>query len=451
MLPDVPRRVGPVTGLGISRVDFDFKIFASSNVLVIRTSKAGVDKTLKEGEDYTVTWDEDQTANIGGYITLDEFLADGESVTILSNVAYTQELDLHAEGDFNPNDINVNFDRTEAQIQQLKEKLSRAAVAPASSGMEGDEYGEILLANSTKSGEYAAQAQAAVEKAQAAVEKAQAAADTATSALESEADDQIEEIAQFAQGQIAAILDSTNALLAEQLDRINSTANSALTLNRLLCSEAVKTFNVDTASGSTITLPSGIQYVVGMNHLRLSLNGTILYPEQQYEEVGQTSHLSTQVKLLFPVKANDRLEVWVIPLGGTVDEETGEVTPEAGVACNAETWTLTAAITAGTAITLPNSMKYVAGKKHLRLSWNGILLIPVIDWNETGVTGTESTQIKVNFNLEAGDALNAWTVPYDHGEASTTEARLSALEDSLADLSARVVYKESNKESNNGS
>lgn len=437
MLPDVPRRVGPVTGLGISRVDFDFKIFASSNVLVIRTSKAGVDKTLKEGEDYTVTWDEDQTANIGGYITLDEFLTDGESVTILSNVAYTQELDLHAEGDFNPNDINVNFDRTEAQIQQLKEKLSRAAVAPASSGMDGDEYGEILLENSTKSGEYAAQAQAAAEK-------AQASADIATSALESAADDQIEEIAQFAQGQIAAILDSTNALLAEQLDRINSAANSALTLNRLLCSEAVKTFNVDTASGSTITLPSGIQYVVGMNHLRLSLNGTILYPEQQYEEVGTASHLSTQVKLLFPVKANDRLEVWVIPLGGTVDEETGEVTPEAGVACNAETWTLTAAITAGTAITLPNSMKYVAGKKHLRLSWNGILLIPVIDWNETGVTGTESTQIKVNFNLEAGDALNAWTVPYDHGEASTTEARLSALEDSLADLSAKVVYKESN-------
>ena len=103
--------------------------------------------------------DEDQTANIGGYITLDEFLTDGESVTILSNVAYTQELDLHAEGDFNPNDINVNFDRTEAQIQQLKEKLSRAAVAPASSGMEGEEYGEILLENSTKSGEYAAQAQ----------------------------------------------------------------------------------------------------------------------------------------------------------------------------------------------------------------------------------------------------------------------------------------------------
>lgn len=177
MLPDVPRRVGPVTGLGISRVDFDFKIFASSNVLVIRTSKEGVDKTLKEGEDYTVTWDEDQTANIGGYITLDEFLTDGESVTILSNVAYTQELDLHAEGDFNPNDINVNFDRTEAQIQQLKEKLSRAAVAPASSGMEGEEYGEILLKNSTKSGEYAAQAQAAAEK-------AQAAADIATSAQE---------------------------------------------------------------------------------------------------------------------------------------------------------------------------------------------------------------------------------------------------------------------------
>lgn len=444
MLSDVPRRVGPVTGLGISRVDFDFKIFASSNVLVIRTSKAGVDKTLKEGEDYTVTWDEDQTANIGGYITLDEFLTDGESITILSDVAYTQELDLHAEGDFNPNDINVNFDRTEAQIQQLKEALGRCLIVPGTSVRTPQEVLSEILEIAATANEYAQLAGETYQQVIQLRDELNALVPTLKAALESEADDQIEEIAQFAQGQIAAILDSTNALLAEQLDRINSAANSALTLNRLLCSEAVKTFNVDTASGSTITLPSGIQYVVGLNHLRLSLNGTILYPEQQYEEVGQTSHLSTQVKLLFPVKANDRLEVWVIPLGGTVDEETGEVTPEAGVACNAETWTLTAAITAGTAITLPNSMKYVAGKKHLRLSWNGILLIPVVDWNETGVTGAESTQIKVNFNLEAGDALNAWTVPYDHGEASTTEARLSALEDSLADLSAKVVYKESN-------
>ena len=43
--------------------------------------------------------------------------------------------------------------------------------------MEGEEYGEILLENSTKSGEYVAQAQAAAEK-------AQAAADIATSAQE---------------------------------------------------------------------------------------------------------------------------------------------------------------------------------------------------------------------------------------------------------------------------
>ena len=347
-------------------------------------------------------------------------------------------------GNFNPTSINKEEDRRVIQIQQLAEQMRRCLTVPITNGKTPEQVLREILEIAATANEYAQLAGETYQQVIQLKDELNALVPTLKAALESEADDQIEEIAQFAQGQIAAILDSTNALLAEQLDRINSAANSALTLNRLLCSEAVKTFNVDTSSGSTITLPSGIQYVVGMNHLRLSLNGTILYPGQQYEEVGTASHLSTQVKLLFPAKANDRLEVWVIPLGGTVDEETGEVTPEAGVACNAETWTLTAAVTAGTAITLPNSMKYVAGKKHLRLSWNGILLIPVIDWNETGVTGTESTQIKVNFNLAVGDALNAWTVPYDHGEASTTEARLSALEDSLADLSAKVVYKESN-------
>lgn len=157
MLSDTLRRIGPISGAGISRVDFSFKIFSGRDVEVIRTTE-GVDKTLVLQQDYTITYDKDQVANIGGYITLNDFLLEGETITLLSAVEYTQNLDLHSEGDFNPQDINTELDRHVAQIQQLKEKLGRAAVVPASKNQSGDEYGEELLKNSETAREFAERA-----------------------------------------------------------------------------------------------------------------------------------------------------------------------------------------------------------------------------------------------------------------------------------------------------
>lgn len=300
MLPDVPRRVGPVTGLGISRVDFDFKIFASSNVLVIRTSKAGVDKTLKEGEDYTVTWDEDQTANVGGYITLNEFLLSGESVTILSDVAYTQELDLHAEGDFNPQDINDNFDRTEAQIQQLKEKLSRAAIAPASSGMNGDDYGEILLDNSTKSGEYAKAAAASAAEAKKSRDDILEHQQEVIAAVTAEGDKQEQRLVGEGDTQIA---------------RIKAEADNTFVVNGTGCVEKFWTLSADTPAGTDIVIPSGIKYLVNRHHLRVSWNGLVLAIGQNFTEVGAEDTFSDTFRLTFDAKAGDELDIWIGAIG----------------------------------------------------------------------------------------------------------------------------------------
>lgn len=443
MVPESNRKAGPFIGAGQTQFDFDFYMLSADDVVVVLADANDNESTLTKDK-YTCYLYADQNTTPGGKVTLKTALASGQKLAICSGVPYTQNLNLTAYGSFNPTSINKEEDRRVIQLQQIVERMRRSLLVPITSVKTPQEVMTELLDVAAKANEYAQQAGNVYQQVLLLRDELNKLVPTLKAALQGEADDQIEEIAQYAQGQIAAILDATSSLLAEQLDRINAAANSAMTINRLLCYEAVQTFGQDYASGTTISLPNGIKYVVGLNHIRLSLNGTILYPEQQYEEVGQTSHLSTQVKLLFPVKANDRLEAWVIPIGGTINEETGEVTPDAGVECNAETWTLDAAVTAGTAITLPNEMKYVAGKKHLRLSWNGILLMPIIDWNETGDTGTESTQIKLNFNLAEGDVLNAWTVPYDHGEPSNTETRLSALEDSLADLSARVVYKEAN-------
>ena len=423
---------------------FAFKVFDAGTDITIYEATGESSEKVMSSDLYSVTLNEDQEGYPGGSVTFATAPAAGLKFRIISTIPYLQKTQLMNLGSFSPKTLNEVFDKLCAQVQQVRLLADRALVVPYTQDKTPEEVLTEVLEIAATANDYAQQAGEIYQQVLALQAELNALILTLKGEFEDEKNEQILAIAEYAQGQIAHILDATSSSLAEQLDRINSAANSAMKLNRLLCSEAVKTFTADAASGSTITLPSGIQYVVGLNHLRLSLNGTILYPTEQYTEVGTASHLSSEVKLLCPVKANDRLEVWVIPLGGTIDTETGEVTPEAGVKCEMETWTITAAVTAGTAITLPNSMKYVAGKKHLRLSWNGILLMPVIDWNETGATGTESTQIKVNFNLEAGDALNAWTVPYDHGEPSTTEARLSALEDSLAELSARVVYKESN-------
>ena len=54
---------------------------------------------------------------------------------------------------------------------------------------------------------------------------------------------------------------------------------------------------------------------------------------------------------------------------------------------------------------------------------------------------TTQTTFTINFDLRVGDVLNAWTVPYDRGQASETKARLDALQAQVVELSQKVVYK----------
>lgn len=280
MVPESNRKAGPFTGTGQTQFDFDFYMLSADDVVVIVADADEKETTLSK-DAYTCTLNSDQNTTPGGRVTLKTALASGHKLAICSGVPYTQNLNLTMYGNFNPTSINKEEDRRVIQIQQLAEQMRRCLTVPITNGKTPEQVLKEILEIAATANEYAQLAGETYQQVIQLKDELNALVPTLKAALESEADDQIEEIAQFAQGQIAAILDSTNALLAEQLDRINSAANSALTLNRLLCSEAVKTFNVDTASGSTITLPSGIQYVVGMNHLRLSLNGTILYPEQQ--------------------------------------------------------------------------------------------------------------------------------------------------------------------------
>lgn len=208
-----------------------------------------------------------------------------------------------------------------------------------------------------------------------------------------------------------------------EVARLNRVGEIVLDRSGLRCKAGTRTFDAAIAAGVEVTLPAGISYAVAAKHLRLSWNGLVLYPGEQYTEVGTEFTESTAVKFTFDLRAGDVLQAWVIPLGGTKDSETGVITPDASKKCAVETWTISGAAAAPVVLRLPNGMTYVAGKDHLRMSWNGLVLMQPYEYEEVGEAGASSNQIKLNLGLRAGDVLNAWTVPYASGEPSETQYR----------------------------
>jgi hypothetical protein len=127
------RKAGPFAGNDVT-VDFPFafKVFDVDDVLVVFTSLLTVESTLEIGTDYSVSLNSNQDSNPGGTVTLVSALATGTKLTLTSSVAELQPVTLTNQGGFYPKVINNALDRATIQIQQLKEKLSRALVWPIS-------------------------------------------------------------------------------------------------------------------------------------------------------------------------------------------------------------------------------------------------------------------------------------------------------------------------------
>jgi len=129
------RRAGPYSGNGSTTTfAFAFKVFTTAQVVVTRTVVAtGVETTLTLTTNYTVTLNANQNANPGGTVTMLTAPANGQSITITSNVANLQPTAIANLGGFYPEVINDSLDRATIQIQQLDERLDRALVIPVSS------------------------------------------------------------------------------------------------------------------------------------------------------------------------------------------------------------------------------------------------------------------------------------------------------------------------------
>lgn len=117
-------------------------------------------------------------------------------------------------------------------------------------------------------------------------------------------------------------------------------------------------------------------------------------------------------------------------------EESGS-----GVRCVEVDWVVRSEIAEGSIITIPNNFIYVAGRNQLRVSVNGLTLLKDENFAEVGEADYESSQIVMKMPLAVGDEVQAWTIPLGRGGTDDLIERIKVLEDSISDLSARVVYR----------
>lgn len=113
------RTAGPFSGTGAqTNFPFAFKVFATSDLVVVKVDSSLVETTLVLSSDYTVALNGDQNASPGGMITLLVALPAGYSLNVTSMLQTLQPLRLTNAGGFFPQNIEDEFDRLTILIQQ---------------------------------------------------------------------------------------------------------------------------------------------------------------------------------------------------------------------------------------------------------------------------------------------------------------------------------------------
>lgn len=113
-----------------------------------------------------------------------------------------------------------------------------------------------------------------------------------------------------------------------------------------------------------------------------------------------------------------------------------------GASCQEATLTISEAVASGAEVTLPVGVQYLAGKKHMRVAWNGIILPHGHLWTDIDSEDTFSGRFKILMPLSVGDQINVFIAPLGTEDFANEIARIAALEEAMADLSQRVVYKD---------
>lgn len=123
------RKAGPFDGNGVTTsFPFTFKVFAKSDLEVVRTMPSGIEETLVLDSDYSVTLNGDQDANPGGTITYPVSgapLPADWRLTAVGDLDNLQPTDITNGGGFYPQVIENALDRVTMLVQQLEEEIGR--------------------------------------------------------------------------------------------------------------------------------------------------------------------------------------------------------------------------------------------------------------------------------------------------------------------------------------
>jgi hypothetical protein len=127
------RVAGPYTGDGSTTTfPFSFKVFEASDLYVVTLNTAsGAIAVLALTADYSASLNADQDSSPGGSITLVAGgLAVGLTLTITTDMAELQGVDLTNGGGFYPDVINGALDTLTILLQQIQLQLGRALQIP---------------------------------------------------------------------------------------------------------------------------------------------------------------------------------------------------------------------------------------------------------------------------------------------------------------------------------
>lgn len=148
------RVAGPYSGNDVTvTFSFAFKVFAAADVQVILTDSTDTESVLTLTTDYTVTLNGNQDTNPGGSVTLLVAPATGEKLTVTSDQASYQSVNLANQGGFYPEVINNQLDKLAINIQQCERDIAQAARVPLSSDIDPDIVSDALITVATSIGD----------------------------------------------------------------------------------------------------------------------------------------------------------------------------------------------------------------------------------------------------------------------------------------------------------
>ena len=222
-------------GDGVTKVfPFSYKIFSTDQLTVLRADDS-TSSQLVNGVDYRVTLNANQDISPGGSITLTTAVPIGSNLAILSNVPYSQETIFTNKGGFYPDQLNESYDKNTAQIQQLKEKLDRAIVVPATQTKSPEELSRELFTAQALTESYAnaagASASAALASQNASKASENAAKNSANTALAAQTAtegllNETRAVAQGVHNEATSSIATMNNIKREAQEALNDTLDS---------------------------------------------------------------------------------------------------------------------------------------------------------------------------------------------------------------------------------